>query len=179
MELSRLFGVWWDNKFLRCIENQLVNMMAYLRYVDEKGNVMQLIDPGVILVKGEDNAGPGLEVMPELIQQDLLKSDDERTAEFLTEVANSIHPSITVKSDFPSKNPDMKMPLLDLKVWVDAEERVKFTFYSKEMASKYFIPYKSAHSQSMKKRMLANEGLRRLLNMSPDLPWQDLVQVMN
>ena len=30
-----------------------------------------------------------------------------------------------------------------------------------------------------KKRMLANEGLRRLLNMSPDLPWQDSVQVMN
>ena len=47
------------------------------------------------------------------------------------------------------------------------------------MSSKFFIPYRSAHSQSMKKRMLANEGLRRLLNMSPDLQWEESVKVMN
>ena len=38
---------------------------------------------------------------------------------------------------------------------------------------------KSAHSQSMKRSMLSNEGLRRLLNMSPDLPWEEFVNVMN
>ena len=70
------------------------------------------------------------------------------------------------------------MPLLDLKLWVH-EDQIKFSFYSKEMASKFFIPYQSAHSLSMKKRMLANEGLRRLLNMSPDLEWEESVTVMN
>ena len=55
----------------------------------------------------------------------------------------------------------------------------QFCFYSKEISSKFFIPFKSAHSMSMKKRMLANEGLRRLLNMSPDLLWEDSVEVMN
>ena len=71
-----------------------------------------------------------------------------------------------------------KMPLLDLKLWVDKEELVKFSFYAKEMSSKYFIPMKSAHSQSMKRSMLSNEGLRRLLNMSPDLPWGEFLDVV-
>ena len=31
----------------------------------------------------------------------------------------------------------------------------------------------------MKRSMLANEGMRRLLNMSPDLPWEAFVDVMN
>jgi hypothetical protein len=47
------------------------------------------------------------------------------------------------------------------------------------MYSKYFIPFKSAHSKSMKRSMLANEGLRRLLNMSPHLEGNESVKVMN
>ena len=90
----------------------------------------------------------------------------------------NIHQSITVKSDFPSKNTDGKMPLLDVKLWVH-EEQIKFGLYSKEMSSKFFIPFRSAHSQSMKRRMLANEGLRRLLNMSPDLHWNNSVKIMD
>ena len=34
------------------------------------------------------------------------------------------------------------------------------------------------HSQSMKMRMLANKGLSRLLNMSPDLEWKESVKVI-
>ena len=48
-----------------------------------------------------------------------------------------------------------------------------------EMTSKYFIPMKSAHSQSMKRSILSNDGLRRFLNMSPDLPLEEFLNVMN
>ena len=71
------------------------------------------------------------------------------------------------------------MPLLDLKLWVSEEEEVKFVFYAKDVSSKYFIPFKSGHSQSMKRSMLANEGLRRLLNISPELPWGAFIEVMD
>ena len=140
--------------------------MKYWRYVDDNGNVLKAIDPGVRMVDGGTDAAPRLEVKPELVEEDKQKSDDERTSDFLTKVANSIHPSITVKADFPSKNSDGKMPLLDLKLWVSEEEEVQFGFYAKDVSSKYFIPYKSGHSQSMKRSMLANEGMRRLLNRS-------------
>ena len=97
---------------------------------------------------------------------------------FASPSTSYIHPSIKVKSDYPSKNSDCKMPLLDLKLWVE-EDNIKFSFYSKEMSSKYFIPFRSAHSKSIKRSMLANEGLRRLLNMSPELEWHEAVKVMN
>ena len=65
-----------------------------------------------------------------------------------------------------------------LKLWVDKDELIKFSFYAKEMSSKYLIPMKSAHSQSMKRSMLSNEGLRRLLNMSPYLPWEEFANAV-
>jgi hypothetical protein len=179
MELSRLFGIWWDQQYLKKLETLEVKVMKYWRYVDDNGNVLKAIDPGARMVDDGTDASPRLEVKPELVEEDKQKSDDERTSDFLTTVANSIHPSITVKADYPSKNSDNKMPLLDLKLWVSEEEEVKFGFYAKDVSSKYFIPYKSGHSQSMKRSMLANEGLRRLLNISPELPWEAFVEVMN
>ena len=176
--------------FLKMLKVLQVSMMKYWRYVDDNGNVLTSVDPGVRIVGGGPDTSPWLEVLPffppspwlevkpELVEQDKLRSEDERTAAFLCEVANSIHPSITVKSDYPSKNPDEKMPLLDLKLWVE-EDKINFCFYSKEMSSKYFIPFKSAHSKSMKRSMLANEGLRRFLNVSPHLEWNEPVKVMN
>ena len=140
--------------------------------MDDNGNALTSIDPGVRMVGGGPitspwmevlpffPSSPWLEVKPELIEQDKLRAEDERTAAFLCEVANSIHPSITLKSDFPSTNTDNMMPLLDLKLWVE-EDQIMFCFYSKEMSSKFFIPFRSAHSKSMKRSMLANEGLKR------------------
>ena len=126
MELSRMFGLWWDNQFLKLLESLQVMVLGYWRYVDDNGNALMSIDPGVRIVVGEEASdSPRLEVKAELVEEDKLKSEDERTAAFLTEVANSIHPSITVKSNFPSKNVDGKMPLLDLKLWVN-EEQIKF-----------------------------------------------------
>ena len=179
MELSRLFGSWWDSQYLRKLESLEIKVMKYWRYVDDNGNVLKAIDPGVRLVEDEETGAQRLEVKPELMEADQQKTEDERTANFLSEVANSIHPSISVKADFPSKNPDKRMPLLDLGIWVSEEQKVKFGFYAKDVSSKFFVPYKSAHSQSMKRSMLVNEGMRRLLNISPDLPWESFVKVMD
>ena len=63
-----------------------VSMMEYWRYVEDNGNMLRSIDPGV------------------------------------TEVTNTINQYITVKYDFPSKNTDRKMPLLDLKLLVHKEQ---------------------------------------------------------
>ena len=88
MELSRMFGLWWDNQFLKMLEILQVLMMGYWRYVDDNGNVLKSIDPGVRMVMGDEvNSSPRMEVKPELVEEDKLKSEDERTAAFLTEVA--------------------------------------------------------------------------------------------
>ena len=92
MELSRMFGLWWDKQFLQMLESLQVKMMGYWRYVDDNGNALRSIDPGVRMVIGEEvNDSPRMEVKAELVEQDNLKSEDERTAALLTEVANCIH----------------------------------------------------------------------------------------
>ena len=58
--------------------------------------------------------------------------------------------------------------------------KLKFGFYAKDVSIKLFVPYNSAHSQSMKRSMLANKGIRRLdIDMSPDVPWEAFVKVMD
>ena len=69
-----------------------MSMMEYWRYVDDNVNVLRSIDPGVTMVVGEEaDTSPWMEVKAELVEGDNLISEDERTANFLTEVTNTIH----------------------------------------------------------------------------------------
>ena len=125
MELARMFCLWWDNQFVSMLEALKVAMQEYWRYVDDNGNILSSIDPGVRVMGLGPLTSPWMEalpfvptslwmeVKPKLIEVDTLRPADERTAAFLGEVADSIHPSIKVKADYPSKNLDQNMPLLD------------------------------------------------------------------
>ena len=58
---------------------------------------------------------------------------------FTKYVANNIHPSIEVEVDYPSLHKDDKIPILDVKVWVeerDGCEVVLHEFYTKEISLK-------------------------------------------
>ena len=48
------------------------------------------------------------------------------------------------------------MPVLDLKVWMDCEFKVKFQFYQKSMAAKLTVMRASALSWTSKKVILMN-----------------------
>ena len=77
------------------------------------------------MVMGEDaDTSPWREGKAELVEGDMLISEDERTVNFLKEVANTIHQYIRVKCNFPSKNTDGKMTLLDLKLLVHEGKKV-------------------------------------------------------
>ena len=69
-----------------------------------------------------------------------------RTAELTADIANTIHPSIQVKPDYPSNHQGGMMPLLDMKIWVDEDNIVKYKYYEKDVASKFFIQFWSSHS---------------------------------
>ena len=42
-------------------------------------------------------------------------------AKLLLDIANSVMKCIQMEADWPSKNPDRSMPILDMKVWTDEE----------------------------------------------------------
>ena len=76
----------------------------------------------------------------------------------------------------PERNPDQKMPVLDMKLWIQETNGVpqlKHTFYKKPIASPFTIMKRSAISERIKKSTIFQEALRRLLNISPDLEWTE------
>ena len=85
--------------------------------------------------------------------------------------------------DYPSNYEDGKMPLLDLKVWVqeggDGSSRIVHEFYTKDVSSKSVINAKSAFSWRQKRTVLTQELLRVLLNCSPDIPWDRVITHAN
>ena len=48
-----------------------------------------------------------------------VESDDQRTMEINKQAANDIDDMITMTVDVPSQHPDKKLPVLDLKVWLE------------------------------------------------------------
>ena len=77
-------------------------------------------------------------------------SNDERTMLLIKQIGNDIHPSIQLEVDYPSEHQDQKLPIRDLKVWLETRGKkignqdvdvsvIMYEFYSKEMASKAVI----------------------------------------
>ena len=64
MELSNMFGLWWDKMFLRMLEILKVAVSGYWRYVDDNGNALNSLDPGVRLMGGGPPTSPWLEALP-------------------------------------------------------------------------------------------------------------------
>ena len=121
------------------------------------------------------------------VEEDKKRASDERTMELIRQVGDDIHPSIKLEVDYPSKHPDKKLPILDLKVWVEQREKevqgsnqmvsmIMYEFYTKEIASKALVNARSAMSASVKRTVLSQAVLRVLLNCSPLLPWANVVE---
>ena len=82
-----------------------------------------------------------------------LRPRDEANMRIVQEVANGINPSIQVTIDCPSGHSDLKMPILDLKVWpsneLDVVTRetsvmILHEHYHKEVASRAVVNARSA-----------------------------------
>ena len=72
-------------------------------------------------------------------------------ARVLVEIANDVMPCIIMEADWPSKNSDKRLPILDMKVWVDREGTILYSHYEKPMSNKAILSSKSAHPDACKR----------------------------
>ena len=100
---------------------------------------------------------------------------DERLAKILLDIANSVLPCVKMEGDWPSKNADGKLPILDMKVWTNRDGTILYQHYEKQVSSKTVLHSKSAHSAACKRSVHTQEVLRRLLNCSRSLEWETQV----
>ena len=75
--------------------------------------------------------------------------------------------------DVPSAYNDAKVPMLDVKVWLEAEDHfnVHYMFYEKPTKNRYVISKESAMPLSQKINILSQEVFRRLHNTKHSISW--------
>ena len=134
----------------------------YKRYVDDELKVTYEIKPGVRYI---DNK---LIMDPSQVEIDLRVPGDLRTFKVLQEIGNSIIECIDLEIDVPSSNLDNKLPVLDVKVWIE-ENRILWEFYKKPISNKMTIHKRTAVPYKDKRQTVLQEALRRLRNTHPDL----------
>ena len=134
-----------------------MKVLLYLRYVDDIN----------IVVKN----------MTARVESD--KPKDEANMLSVKQIANTIDPSIQVTIDYPSRHSDVKMPILDLKVWPSQEQdpetrevsvTIMHEHYHKEVGSRAVVNAKSALPHKMKRTIHTQEIIRILRNCSRYLP---------
>ena len=174
--------VWWDRQLTEKMEKIGLDVRLYKRYVDDINTVMVATKVGLrydgVNLVGDETS----------VKADEGTAPDKRTMLLFMAVGNSIHPSIQLEVDYPSQHGDGKLPVLDLKMWVEENEKnreqrgyqvVMHEFYAKEVSSKSVVNAKSALSWGSKRTILTQEVLRILLNCSPKLPWEVVVSHVN
>ena len=109
---------------------------------------------------------------PKEVKKNVEMDDDARTFLILRQIADSIDPDIQWEEDVASNHETGMLPCLDMEIWFDTtNNRVLHQFYKKSMSSKFLILKRSAVSNSTKRNAVFQEGIRRLMNCSPDLSW--------
>ena len=97
----------------------------------------------------------------------------------IRKVANSIDPMIQMTIDAPSNHADLKVPMLDLKVWVNEQSNeIYYQFYEKATKNRYLISKSSAMPMSKKIDALSQGVFRRLHNTKHELDWDFKVKIL-
>ena len=190
--LARVVMLWWDRRFLSLASANSVVIYLYSRYIDDENMAGRPLAPGTRWEVGPWSTGMGgkMVVREDLVEGDLLLPADMRSMEEVRKMGNSILEMIQLEEDYPSKNGDNKLPILDLKVWVRQEEveveglattrpRLFYQYYRKEVSNWQLIPALSAMPNTVKRTALTQYGLRILRNSKLELEWEAKAEMLS
>ena len=161
--VAKIYMTWWDRQLKKKATENGMEIALYKRYVDD------------ITIVARERAGSSTDEN----EVDGTPRDEEGMMK-IKDMGNSIHNSIQLEVEYPSKQHEKKMPVLDVKVWLQEVQDqgrlcIMYEFYSKEVASKALIGARSAVPWRDKRNIMTQEVLRILKNCSVNLPWQNKV----
>ena len=164
--VSRAFMARWDRIYLQKVKKAGINMHVYERYVDDSNQLAEISPPNT-----EYNVQTGKLVKVDNLNVD--ETEEGRSVRLLLSIANSVQDDIVMEADHPDKNDDNKLPILDMKVWLNGEKFAVFQHYEKPVSNKQVMHSQSALSSRCKESVHVNELIRRILNTSSRLDWEE------
>ena len=174
--VAQIFMVWWDKEFVRRLNDVNIRLRLHERYVDDTNLSGKQTQVGARYESGQ------ITITEESRLEDTGVPKDERTMKLLQSIANSIHHSIRMTIDYPSKHADGKVPMLNVKLWIeeiDGQRRLLYEHYEKEMTTKNVIHATSAIPKKTKRTVLTQDALRIMLHCSRYLPWETVLGHLN
>ena len=158
--VSRAYMMRWDKQYLDKVQKSGIAMKMYERYVDDSDQTAVVPPPGAVF---------NLQSKKVEIDEDLAIGDEdeeERLARVLKVIANDVSKDIVMVEDYPTKNNNGKMAVLDMNVWMNVENFILYEHYEKPMSCKKVMHADSAISPSCKRSVHTQGVLRRLFNCS-------------
>ena len=113
-EIAKIFMTWWDKQLLLRLNELNINPFLYKRYVDDISIGVHAIEEGYEYVEG------GLNRLEEGEMNNIPR--DQRTFDIIRKIGDDIHKSIQLTADVPSNYSDGRVPILDLKCWIEEIE---------------------------------------------------------
>ena len=101
--------VWWDREFAHKLKDVGIEQRMTQRSVDDIYIASIATGPGLRYVEGK------IIMDTTKVVEDEKRAPDGWTMELTTQVGDDIHLSIKLEVDYPSKHPDKKLPILDLR----------------------------------------------------------------
>ena len=156
--IALLVMIWWCSKFKgKLQEVKLINDLLKI-YIDDVNGVYKTVRAGTQYINGK------LEYNKEKEEEDENMPDDERTMKVVKDIANSIDPMIQMTIDVPSKHEDHKVPMLDVKAWLDENNgnEIFYLFYEKPTKNRYVISKDSAMPTSKENPNIRSGGFQEI-----------------
>ena len=140
--IARAVMLMFDELYLLRLIVEKIKIIMYRRYVDDSNQGVSI----------EDN------------------EEIKTVAAKMKSIADDILEGIVMEVDLCDNYPDRKLPILDMKVFVE-NNLIVYQHYEKSVSSKLVIPARSAHSAKTKRSVHISECVRRMMNISPLLTW--------
>ena len=90
-------------------------------------------------------------------------------------MANEVQKGVIMEADYPNRNVDKKLTILDMKVWLDQDYFIVYQHYQKPVALRQVLSARSAQSTTCKRSVHVREVVRRIINTSQLLDWETYV----
>lgn len=173
--IARIVMQWWDKQFLDKCNSLGVDILMYLRYVDDANVAVIPPKQEVRCVINRLNQNQEENSQPQ--EDHTNKKRDKIVAELLRNIADSIVPMLQFEEDVQSNHTDNKLPILDLKVWTEAKDEegikvIRHEFYRKPMANQATLKANTAYPTSQIRAIMVEEVMRRLRNCDPTTDWE-------
>ena len=127
---SRAYMMRWDKQYLDKVKKSGIAMMMYERYVDDSDQTAVVPPPGAVFNVQSNK----VEIDENLAIED--ENEELRLARVLKDIANNVNKDIVMVEDYPTKNDNGKMAVLDMNVWMDLENYIMHEHYEKPLSCK-------------------------------------------